>query len=59
MPTPRMQLGSPHIAVAVKLPQDPFGEPRGIFQYSTLLTRLQSLRERINQKHQAAVAEHS
>ncbi|CAN7980779.1 unnamed protein product [Ixodes pacificus] len=49
----------PITVVAVKLPQDPFGEPRGIFQYSTLLTRLQSLRERISQKHQAAAAEHS
>lgn len=36
---------------------DPFGEPRGIFQHSTLLTRLRSLRERLSQKHQAPVTE--
>ncbi|CAN7983938.1 unnamed protein product [Ixodes hexagonus] len=38
---------------------DPFGEPRGIFQYSTLLTRLRSLRERLSQKHQAVTTQAS
>nr|XP_037278997.1 ubiquitin-conjugating enzyme E2 Z-like [Rhipicephalus microplus] len=43
-----------HLHLSGSPMNDPFGDKRGVYQFSTLLTRLQSLNEQIKEKNEAA-----
>ncbi|XP_037517123.2 ubiquitin-conjugating enzyme E2 Z [Rhipicephalus sanguineus] len=43
-----------HLHLSGSPMNDPFGDKRGVYQFSTLLTRLQSLNEQIKKKNEAA-----